>query len=773
MRNVRRRFPPIFIFAALLLFLLSGCAGNDTAVPAVTGVEVQATAAAAATERADLVVSETAAPTPAADPTSPILTEADPALLETRLSKERGVRSGDEPGIDGVTISPVDGSALGTDLWLAHTFGIRSFEPLRPHVVSLHRWTDQGWVDVASIPLDCPDYLGENSVEAVLIEPSTLWFSVDGGVGAHGGCFDLLRWDGAALTLVASNQNASPGAGSVVDLNGDGLGEVLLNQTDPYVFCYACGVRLYNTAILRYEGDQLVEVALEALGADAEAALQEANQRAIELAEANLFDEALSQIENAWQKDPDNPTLIWNREWIRTHAEARRSYAEQGYPILGWLFYGDGDAAIAPFRNHLPEAIFSLESPLISGTPADGWEDILSEWIFDFTDSALRVEPESAAHHFLRGWAHFLTGQNDAAVDQVRQAADLAPGDPLFSAALAHLTTERSVATPTPPTPTDSNDLDSATVKPVRFAPGATVHRMRVEPIEGVPEFFGIEILGGQSLFVTARPDLEIQLSGPNGRPLSAVTVADALRFDIPAPGQYVLRVKGYDSQLILLHIPPLGAPVLSPDSGATFRFAPGTISGLLRVEAEDETRIFRIGLGAFQEVTIRPLVGDPPYSLYDPAGRPLTPMRTEGSNARYLVPRSGTYLLTVDFSENALLDIVAPPEGSSSPSLPANPPVVQEIRFAPGTSGAALDFRVDPGSPALYSLEAGAGQTLILDYAVPNITVTVLDGNRRALAGTPSDSGTLNFELPSDGEYLLILSGSGSGTMGVNIPPR
>src|SRR5690606_8280015 len=106
--------------------------------------------------------------------------------------------------------------------------------------------------ELARTALECPDYLGEESLEPASLSQDQVWLAGHGGAGAHSGCFELLAWDGDRLTLAASNFNPSPGAGDVADVDGDGQPEVILNYTEPYIFCYACGVRLYAADILRW-----------------------------------------------------------------------------------------------------------------------------------------------------------------------------------------------------------------------------------------------------------------------------------------------------------------------------------------------------------------------------------------------------------------------------------------------------------------------------------------------------------------------------------------
>ena len=63
---------------------------------------------------------------------------------------------------------------------------------------------------------------------------------------------EIVRLAGDVLSQELDSFSPSPGACAVKDVNNDGANEVVLDATDPYVFCYACGVRLINYTCLLY-----------------------------------------------------------------------------------------------------------------------------------------------------------------------------------------------------------------------------------------------------------------------------------------------------------------------------------------------------------------------------------------------------------------------------------------------------------------------------------------------------------------------------------------
>ena len=199
----------VFSLALALMLLLGGCAQ-----PVVWPVSATPTTGARST-------------------TGPDLAElADQLAAEYGLVQDLGRL---------VTVQPIAG-ADEEPLFVAHTHGFPPDNSSFRQKVSIHAAGPDGWTELGRVELECAEHLNEFSVEKVNIDPADVWLTVEGGVGAHSGCLELLRWDAEALSVVISGFSSSPDAGSLIDLNGDGKLDLLLNNSDPYIFCYACGV---------------------------------------------------------------------------------------------------------------------------------------------------------------------------------------------------------------------------------------------------------------------------------------------------------------------------------------------------------------------------------------------------------------------------------------------------------------------------------------------------------------------------------------------------
>jgi hypothetical protein len=422
--------------------------------------------------------------TPVEDNTAALPTTSPQQLqIETLLLDSLGLGAVSEGsgGIEGAYAFALKTPANDETLWLAHTIGIRNFDPIQHHTVAIFKQSGDGWAEVTrfefldpvldeaqqppaqstpaettaqaetttaasnELPL-APDYLGVGSIRQVEIDPVRLWFEVSGGVGAHSGTYHVLRLDGDTLKVEAAGFSAAPGGGRTVDINHDGVLEVVLDASDYYVFCYACGVRWIQNSVLHWNGSAMEPVELQMLGNDAPEELKMLNNTAVNEARVGLWKDAfnaISEVEAKKLKD-ESGIFAWNAALIRLTSEERRVEAEsnEAYPLLSRTFYGDFAASVDAMRGYSAESIFSMQSPLLIGTVAEGNESALAEWLTHGVNGAIELypsSPESAPAYFLRSWAAFLKGDLKAALTDAKQAVDLAPDDTLYQEGAAFL----------------------------------------------------------------------------------------------------------------------------------------------------------------------------------------------------------------------------------------------------------------------------------------------------------------------------------------------
>lgn len=355
-------------------------------------------------------------------------------------------------GIEGAIAFPLE-TEDDSVRWLAHTVGLRSFDPEQNHALAIYAPGGDEWQKLARVemafdddadnPGFSPDYLGEGGVAQVQIEPEHLWIQVEGGVGAHSGVYGLYSFDGSTLVEQINGFSSSPGVGHVEDVNGDGLDEVLIDATDYYVFCYACGVRNILYDLWYWDGAQMAIVILQPLSADAPEQVTQFNENLLALVAAGLWQDAQAMLDEAMIFSYTEPALAWNLTYVRVNAEARQAEAdgESAYPLLSKVFYGDYAGTVDLMAEIGADGLFIPETELIEGSVAEGSQEQLAEKLVEQATAAIAAQPELAAAYFVRGWGAYVREFDEAAaVEDVTMAAELDPENVLYAKSVEYLT---------------------------------------------------------------------------------------------------------------------------------------------------------------------------------------------------------------------------------------------------------------------------------------------------------------------------------------------
>ena len=445
------RWNHLLIITFLLGLASCGTPSSTPVAPSATagnltpGSSPTALAQSSAPTTSPVATSVAAATSPMLEPSSavplPTLTSELSATVAAGLPPTATPKPGEQSfgGITGVNVLPLTGT--NPQLFAVYSTGYSNFEPPQQHFVAIYQRLGEEWKELSRLELDKAGIILDNSVTQVQVAPGRTWIEVQSGTGAHGGCYDLLSFDGKALNDAVSSCHASPDAGWLKDLNSDGTPEVVLNQTDDYVFCYACGERFIQYQVLRWDGDKFVEVSLEMLPDSAPAKLHDLINQAVTLAQAGLWKDAQTTISQTLALNVQDPTATWDAALIRLTAEARADQVTRApYPVLDNVFYGDYAAALRAMRSYSPEQIFSPDGPLIADTPAEGFVDSLTDYLTRTTTLALNAKPDLAAAFFLRGWGYYLHDPKDPNIlADVQHAATLDPKEHLFVQSVAYL----------------------------------------------------------------------------------------------------------------------------------------------------------------------------------------------------------------------------------------------------------------------------------------------------------------------------------------------
>lgn len=283
------------------------------------------------------------------------------------------------------------------------------------------------------------------SIRQLDVDSDEIWLMMDTFSGAHGGCTQIISFDGQLANSAYLGCNPHFPVLRSTDWDGDGRLEIAINQTNHYVFCYSCQMSYFQYEVLQIQDEQLVTLSIERLPSSINGRLQERNNRAIELAQAKLWKQAQETIHQAVLLDKHNETVQQNAMLIDLHAAAFQKQAknEKSYPLLGNIFFGDYEAALQVMRPYNVATLFDPETPLIKGTQAETYQIELAEAITETVTLALQAEPELAEAYFLRAWAtHLITTTSLSILVDLQQAVKLSPDERLFIDSLLYFSDE-------------------------------------------------------------------------------------------------------------------------------------------------------------------------------------------------------------------------------------------------------------------------------------------------------------------------------------------
>ncbi len=434
----------------LLVVTLAACAPAATPAAKQTSAVAVNTIAPTATGPSVVTSTPTATilpPTATVVPPTSVPRPTDQQLAQLKDQILQQVTNGQPVTPDqalGVSVLPLTTTGTLSPLYAAYSTGsIMNLLPDGRHVLALYTFTNNQWNEIQQVKLENSDYVDETGVQQVMLEPSHVWLEVQSGAGAHSGCYDLIAFDpiSRSVSQHIASCNSSPGAGRTADVDGDGQLDVILDATDYYVFCYACGVTRPQFSVLAWDGKQLSEVTLTTLFDTAPAEVRQMNNQAVQWARAGLWKDAQITIDQLRPASGNNSIVRWNAGLIELHAQAIRAQVEaQTYPLLNHIFYGDYAAALDVLRPYPPDQIFSPTGPLIAGTVADGWLDQLTKTVMDAANAALQAKPDLAAAYFFRGWAtHLQDPSSRLALNDIKRAAQLDPNEPLYAQSVVYL----------------------------------------------------------------------------------------------------------------------------------------------------------------------------------------------------------------------------------------------------------------------------------------------------------------------------------------------
>ncbi|MCK9487392.1 MAG: hypothetical protein M0R73_11960 [Dehalococcoidia bacterium] len=448
----------VLLGAALLGLLLVACDGSEGGpIPTATGgtgstggaATGTSTEVAPPTPTSTPSGSPTTSPTPATTPTpapTPTLTPSESlrSLLLSVIST--GVTAAEQAALDQMEVVAIELQVADRDLWAAVTSGPGVWElgnGARQVVAIYERRTDGSWVEVAVLPLESEPTRTDIEVVPAPAGSDLIWLAVHGNTGAHAGTFELVRFDGVALTSSLWWFSPSPGAATIADLDGDGAAEIVLDATDPYVYCYACGVRAWGEIIYRWVDGEPEAVNIGPIESS-DPRVRVLTEQAARLVEADLWRRARSTMQLALEAAPDVEAVWWMALTIGRTADARLADAGlEWQPLTTAVLAGEYTLALDLMDGLPPAQMYAPDGPLLAGTVAEDWPEVMGEILVDYATRALDVDSTMAEAYAVRSLGRILAAPDDWEGARLDMDAALAiePGNPFYQQADAFLLT--------------------------------------------------------------------------------------------------------------------------------------------------------------------------------------------------------------------------------------------------------------------------------------------------------------------------------------------
>lgn len=268
-----------------------------------------------------------------------------------------------------------------------------------PHPLIIYRKTGGTFTEVAR-----HDFVDYEYIMGIELLPeyanNNAQFLVWGGIGAHSSFSTRFSFDGTTLSKQAEYaSSAAGGATDFIDLDDDGKREIIADNTDYYVFCYACGVRLYGELIYVWDGTTFVEQRLQD-SSDPKL------QQAITYARAERWNKVAEALQSVGA--PQNDTDKWTIIQLERLVVKRTPNDDDASLFLSNVFFGDYDAAIDLMRRHPVDELIDDQGAFFSEENMSGFSDLVSENVVRFTTTALTQDESLTSARFLRGWAQLL-----------------------------------------------------------------------------------------------------------------------------------------------------------------------------------------------------------------------------------------------------------------------------------------------------------------------------------------------------------------------------
>ncbi|HEY65921.1 MAG TPA: hypothetical protein G4O02_15270 [Caldilineae bacterium] len=217
----------------------------------------------------------------------------------------------------------------------------------------------------------------------------------------------------------------------------------------------------------------------------------------------------------------------------------------------------------------------------------------------------------------------------------------------------------------------------------------------------------------------------------------------------------------------------PTATPPPPTPEPQRIQFAPGTDSATWTAALTagvPQRYVLWASAGQQMFITTAPTVA---VSLLQPDGTALLPVTQSGGQWHFALPATGDYIIALTGEGSVPVTVRVPPLAPTPTPKPttAEP---ERIRFARGTASYEFTTTLVAGVPKAYVLRVMAGQRLYVSaLGEGEVTVAVLGPGDVSIptvrAGRP---GLWFADIPTTGDYTIVLAGEGEVSVTVYIPP-
>ncbi len=209
---------------------------------------------------------------------------------------------------------------------------------------------------------------------------------------------------------------------------------------------------------------------------------------------------------------------------------------------------------------------------------------------------------------------------------------------------------------------------------------------------------------------------------------------------------------------------PTIGAEgkMAIPEKRQSIKFSAGGSSFAETLTLPDQTpAAYQFEASAGQNLYLS-VAGTANIQVFSPSQVPLTPIVVMPGMINVQLPENGSYVVVLQGLRRITFNVYLTSSASNPASGALLPEKLHAVTIPTLPYSVTLDTRLDPSTPAGYSIQATAGQILTLTLNGDVVPAVIAPDGNTLVPDPDLFSGKWNFALIETGEYGLALAGNG-----------